>query len=103
MLELKSHYLGLENKAKLVTVEQALIIYKLKIETQIQLLSQLYSFAEVRPATQDKAYQIIRPMMIDIIFQKTGGVEWEEMEDKVFKIVQEQINAGNEAFKLLTD
>ena len=40
--------------------------------------------------------------MIDQIYQKTGGVEWEEVEDKVGRIVREEVAKGTEHFVLLT-
>lgn len=97
MLELKMHYLGKEVKSKLVNVDQALTLYQLKVATQINLLKQIYELGEAdRPATYDSAFQSIRPLLIDRIYQRTGGVEWEEVEDRVIKIAKEQMDAGNQ-------
>jgi hypothetical protein len=81
--------------SKLITTEQALIIYTLKLQTHLTLMNELFQIEE-RAATYDLAFDSIRPMMIDLIYQKTGGIEWEEVEDRVIKIVQEQIKAGSE-------
>ena len=97
------HYLGQPVKSKLVTVEQALTLFQIKLQTYLTLMSQIYALGPSdRPATLEAAFHSIRPLMIDQIYQKTGGVEWEEVEDRVAGIVKEQVAAGNQVFISLT-
>lgn len=57
MLELKMNLMGIENKTKLITVDQASTLYQVKLQIHLTLLNQIYGMDEAdRPATMDTAF-----------------------------------------------
>ena len=40
------------------------------------------------PSSYAEAYDNVRPLMVDTLHQKTGGIEWDEYEDRITDIAR---------------
>lgn len=69
MTELKEKYMKDEKKEakiKAMTIDQAFIIYKIKLQTYLEMMKELKEI-EDGPECYDEAYENVRPLMIDVL------------------------------------
>ena len=89
MKELKEKYSSEKKKTQEMTIDQAYIIYKIKLQTYLELMKELKSITdEGAPESYEVAYEHVRPLMIDTLHRKTGGIEWDEFEDRITDIAR---------------